>query len=282
MKQQEYLINLKQDTAWQMHRLHFHEYIELFLMLSDGGELFSGGDIYPLHCNMLALIRSNTLHRTAAGPSDGLFERYVFHILPETVERLSTPQTNFAEILRHDSPCVQLNDEQARRLAELFESLRRPQLLGGFGWDVEQQITLLQILLLVCSLVRAEPTKTPDTNPDYDRVQPILDYIDQNYTEPLTLEDLTGQFLMSKHYLCHLFKKGTGFSVMEYVIQLRILEAQRLLREGVSVQEASDRAGFQSYAHFIRTFRNYVGDSPGRYARRFSQSDRADQNVTSR
>ena len=79
--------------------------------------------------------------------------------------------------------------------------------------------------------------------------------------------------MLSKHYLCHVFKKGTGFSVMEYVIQLRIITAQRLLRQGANVQEASERSGFQTYSHFIRTFNTYVGISPKKYAKLYRQGD---------
>lgn len=80
--------------------------------------------------------------------------------------------------------------------------------------------------------------------------------------------------MLSKHYLCHIFKKGTGFSVMEYVIQLRIITAQQLLRQGANVQEASERSGFQTYSHFIRTFNTYVGLSPKKYAKLYRQGER--------
>lgn len=60
---------------------------------------------------------------------------------------------------------------------------------------------------------------------------------------------------------------------MEYVIQLRVLEAQRLLRQGVSVQEAGERSGFQTYAHFIRTFSAISGISPKQYAKQFKNGE---------
>ena len=59
---------------------------------------------------------------------------------------------------------------------------------------------------------------------------------------------------------------------MEYVIQRRIILARELLRQPISVQEAGERAGFQTNSHFIRTFRAYTGRSPKRYARQYLQS----------
>lgn len=275
-ERQSFYINLKQDAAWVMHRLHFHGSLELLLMLSDEGEVFFDRDIYPLRKNTLLVLGANTLHRTATSKGNAMFRRYSFHILPSLVEDLSTPRTDFSAILRAAPPCTQLEEEQAQQLAALFEQLHTPASGTAFGEDIRQQITLLQILLLACRSVQTGTAETGISNPDYDKVQPMLAYIQQNFTEPLALDDLARHFLVSKHYLCHMFKKGTGFSVMEYVIQLRIIEAQRLLRLGSTVQEAGENAGFQSYAHFIRTFNTYTGTSPKQYAMQFKNGDQYD------
>ena len=275
----QFTINLKQDMGWHMHKLHFHEYIEITLILSDGGQVFLDKEMYPLTSNTLIVLKPNTLHRTTLLDSDQLFQRYVLRIMPGMVEHLSTPHTNFLSILRGSSPCVQLPDESAAELAELFESLRTPGAEDEFGSDVRQSITLLRILLQVCSAIRdSEPAGGPGSgaseeffNPDYERIQPILEYIRECYTSPITLDNLAEHFHISKHYLCHTFKKGIGFSVMEYIIQARIIESQRLLRQGSSVQEACEASGFRSYAHYIRTFTNYVGISPKQYAMEFEK-----------
>ena len=277
---QQFTINLKQDMGWHMHKLHFHEYIEITLILSDGGQVFLDKDMYPLNSNTLIVLKPNTLHRTTLLDSSQLFQRYVLRIMPGMVEHLSTPHTNFSSILKNSSPCVQLSEAQARELAALFESLRTPVKDDEFGADVEQSITLLRILLRVCGAIRGSDPRAalPDAaasadafNPDYERIQPILAYIRSHYTQPITLDFLAEHFHISKHYLCHTFKKGIGFSVMEYIIQARIIESQRLLREGASVQEACEASGFRSYAHYIRTFTNYVGISPKQYAMEFEQ-----------
>ena len=144
----------------------------------------------------------------------------------------------------------------------------------SFGTDILERITLYEILLLVCSRIRSTKKEHGTSNQDYNRVQPILDYLRKNCTEHLSLDELADHFMLSKHYLCHIFKKGTGFSVMEYVIQLRIITAQQLLRQGANVQEASEKSGFQTYSHFIRTFNSYVGVSPKKYAKLYRQGDR--------
>ena len=89
----------------------------------------------------------------------------------------------------------------------------------------------------------------------------------------MSLDQIAGQFYISKHYLCRIFKSATGFSVMEYIIYSRVLRARQLLKEGVSVQQAGELSGFSDNSHFIRTFGHLTGTSPGRYARAYLSSN---------
>ena len=177
-------------------------------------------------------------------------------ILPSLLEQLSTPQTDFTEALKNAGACIRLSDEDTTKLSRLFEKLRIS-MPPAFGTDILERITLYEILLLVCSRIRSTKKEHGASNQEYDRVQPVLEYLRRNCTDHISLDDLADHFMLSKHYLCHIFKRGTGFSVMEYVIQLRIITAQRLLRQGANVQEASEKSGFQTYSHFIRTLDVY-------------------------
>ena len=56
MYAQQYHISHKQDDSWQMHQLHFHDGIELMLILSEGGELFFDKEVYPLHAGTLLVL----------------------------------------------------------------------------------------------------------------------------------------------------------------------------------------------------------------------------------
>ena len=105
------------------------------------------------------------------------------------------------------------------------------------------------------------------------RVAPILDYIRAHLAEPLKLDQIAGEFFISKHYLCRIFKSATGFSVMEYIIYSRVLMSRQLLQQGVSVQQAGELSGFSDNSHFIRTFGHLTGTSPGRYAKEYQHSD---------
>ena len=83
------------------------------------------------------------------------------------------------------------------------------------------------------------------------------------------MELLAQQIFVSKYYLSHRFKEIMGFTLSEYIIHRRLVQAKSLLRNGSSVAFAGERSGFNSSAHFIRTFIKYENISPKQYAKQY-------------
>ena len=266
----EFHVQLSQNDTWSMSRLHFHDYFELLLPLTSSGNIFVNDQVYPLQRGSLYLISENTLHRTIA---NGFHSRYVLHINRKTLSELSTPQTDLLRFTREPFRCAPLKDNQLEQLIELFNTLSRNENDGSYGSDLKQVSSLLELLAYMASIMNVSQVNETVRNKDFLRIAPILDYIQENLTESLTLDQISAKFFISKHYLCRIFKSATGFSVMEYIIHSRILRARQLLQEGVSVQQAGELSGFSDNSHFIRTFGNLTGISPGRYAKEYQSGD---------
>ena len=270
MNNVEFHLQLNHNETWNMSRLHFHNYVELMLPLVSPGNIFVNDQIYPLRRGTLYLIGENTLHRTI---TTGFHARYVLHIGRRALAELSTPQTDFTRLAQSSFLRAPLSNEQMTHLVELFQALERNKDDGSFGSDIRQITALLELLLWVAPALHASSAGEAIQNKDFMRVSPILDYIRARLSEPLTLDQIAGEFFISKHYLCRIFKSATGFSVMEYIIYSRVLRARQLLQQGVSVQQAGEMSGFSDNSHFIRTFGHLTGTSPGRYAKEYQRSD---------
>ena len=266
----EFHLQLNQNETWSMSRLHFHDHFEFLLPLTSPGNIFVNDQVYPLERGTLYLIGENTLHRTMA---TGFHSRYIMHISRKTLTDLSTPQTDFTQLMQDNFRRAELTGEQMTELIELFQALDRNKNDGQFGSDIRQTMSLLKLLLRVAPTLNAATAGESIRNKDFLRVSPILDYIRDNLAEPLSLDQIASQFYISKHYLCRIFKAATGFSVMEYIIYSRVLRARQLLQEGVSVQQAGEMSGFSDNSHFIRTFGHLTGVTPGRYAKEYQSSD---------
>ncbi|MBQ8801492.1 MAG: helix-turn-helix transcriptional regulator [Clostridium sp.] len=253
-----------------MSRLHFHDHFEIMLPLTSPGNIFVNDQVYPLERGTLYLIGESTLHRTMA---NGFHSRYILHISRKALTDLSTPQTDFTQLMQVNFRRATLDNEQMTELIELFQDLERNKNDGTFGSDIRQTVALLRLLIKLAPTLNAATAGEAIRNKDFLRVAPILDYIRDNLAEPLSLDQIASQFYLSKHYLCRIFKSATGFSVMEYIIYSRVLRARQLLQEGVSVQQAGEMSGFSDNSHFIRTFGHLTGVTPGRYAKEHLSSD---------
>ncbi len=94
------------------------------------------------------------------------------------------------------------------------------------------------------------------------KVVSIINYINQNLTEPLTLEMICEQFYISKIHLNRLFRNYVGTTPFEYITYRRIALAQHLLKKGMSAKDVSRRIGYRDYSAFFRTYKKITGRTP--------------------
>jgi AraC-like DNA-binding protein/ligand-binding sensor protein len=91
-------------------------------------------------------------------------------------------------------------------------------------------------------------------------------YIDDHYTEELSLGQVAQATHTSIFYFCKLFKKATGMNFTEFVSRTRIEKATNLLlNPNLRVSEIAYEVGFQSLTHFNRVFKKVIGQSPSEY-----------------
>lgn len=97
---------------------------------------------------------------------------------------------------------------------------------------------------------------------DNRHVRRVENYIHAAYMLPIRVEDIANQLNLDRRYLSSLFKKKTGQSIQEYLISVRLEEAERHLRRGYSVKESANLVGFENVSNFSRTFKQHYGKSP--------------------
>lgn len=131
--------------------------------------------------------------------------------------------------------------------------------------------TLAQCIALCQSLFHQVVTQADSVDmTDEERiVRRVQTYCEKNYSSDIGLDQICGHVYLSKSYLCQLFKHQTGQSIWDYLTELRMKNARRLLRETeIKVAQIAQMLGYKNASHFGKVFKKLNGISPNEYKRR--------------
>lgn len=97
-------------------------------------------------------------------------------------------------------------------------------------------------------------------------VSKIITYIEGNYAESISLEDLSSYVHLNRSYLSSLFKKETGENIYDYLQRFRLEKAKELLvSQRGSIQQIASQVGISDPAYFSKLFKKHVGQTPMEY-----------------
>ena len=86
-----------------------------------------------------------------------------------------------------------------------------------------------------------------------------------NMWSSISLSEIGKALNFNQNYISRLFKQNTGISLKQYILEKKITYAQSLLSQGYSVTDTCYKSGFVDYSNFIRTFKQYTGETPGAF-----------------
>ncbi len=109
-------------------------------------------------------------------------------------------------------------------------------------------------------------TVSSETNKFPRTVSAIKDFIDRNYASITSVSQIANMLYISSGYAKNIFKKHTQLTISEYLLDVRIKNACRLLKNpDVKVYEVQEMVGYQSKAHFTEVFKRKTGKTPKEY-----------------
>lgn len=97
------------------------------------------------------------------------------------------------------------------------------------------------------------------------KIIPAIEYINNNFSHPITTADLASILRFNESYFCRLFKNTIGTTATEYLNFVRVCKAEKLLKNGASISDASYQTGFSSLSYFNRTFKKYKHYTPSEF-----------------
>lgn len=252
---------------------HFHDQMEILIIMSEGDKFFIRNKVYPLSRGSVFILNSSDLHRSVAKPRS-IYQYYSIRFFPEEIDGLSTENFDLIRCFRNHSNfnhMVRLNIDQLDHLLKLVNKIEYYLATdcSAFGKEIFAKTLLAEVLIYINFLYDLPPLPAAPEKEDVTAYYPVISYINEHVTEKISLDDLSGKFFVNKYYLSHRFKALFGMTLGDYITQKRLSLAKSYLRQGLPVTISGEKAGFNSCNHFIRTFTKTVGLSPKQYAKQY-------------
>ena len=243
---------------------HWHTPFELIMPTSNVYLVHCGNKEYTLREGDLIVICPGIVHELFA-PGTGA--RIIFQ---PTLPTIAASELDM--LISMISPAILITPETHPqiydRIHRLMLEIRDEYLLPPFFTESSIYSKFMEILVLIgrhhAEAVRQNFTAGNSKQQEYmDKFIFICNYINEHYTEPLTLDEMASMAGFSKYHFTRLFKQYADISFYKYLNQKRIAYAKTLLIDKeLSVLEVSLRCGFSNLSAFLRMFKQLVGCTP--------------------
>lgn len=188
-------------------------------------------------------------------------------------------------------PCfVQLEKSDVQKLENYFEELYENVVFELGDKDISINLIITEIMTFFVKMNQERilrnfqhpttenyhyrrptlPGKSGIANKNKNEINKVLLYIHNQYKNQITLDELSRMIHFNKCYFIKIFRSLVGMNPYEYITNLRINEAKRLLiHTSLSVSKIADQTGFLDTNNFIRRFRSRTNLSPLQYRNQF-------------
>jgi AraC-like DNA-binding protein len=167
--------------------------------------------------------------------------------------------------LSHKNPIIRCKEELVNPIEDCFQ-----QMFEARHHEVSRDMKLLSsfysFLAMIVDTVEHQGAMalTNDTKEQY--INQAVGYIEANYSNNITIEDIAKELNLNRKYMSKLFKEFIGWSPQHYLMRYRMNRACNLLKNPLlQIGEISQSVGYQDQLFFTRIFKSLVGCSPTQY-----------------
>lgn len=245
-------------------QIHCHNIFEIYYFIEGDVDYLVEGKLYHPTPHSLLLLSPHVFHGVRVNSGE-TYSRFALHFNPDlvNVERRHLLLSAFPNNEKYSHKEVYYEKTDDFRLYTFFESIvdciKQPSTLCEQLFPIYLEALLAQ-LTIMCRTLR--PTQI-DGNVS-NTITDIIAFLNEHLTEEISLNMLSEQFFISKHYLNRAFRKATGTTLGDYLIYKRVIFAQQLLMNGSSASDAAAMSGFHDYSAFYRAYNRITGHAPSK------------------
>lgn len=253
----------KETCKMLMPDMHYHNTYELYYILEGGREYFIEDKFFTTHKGDFVYIPAGMLHRT-----DGqLTTRILTYMTKDLMERFFAPK-----MLKAILPEEAFVFRPEESLAKDFHGLVT-RLYAEYSTYMEDPTSsdtalLAGLLFKVLFFINTERNTYVDQPFEDRRISSIVQYINRNFAQITSIEEIADHFFLSKYYLCHMFKAALGVPLVTYLHTIRIKAACELIEsDKYKITDIATKCGFNTTPYFCKVFKDEKGITPSEYKR---------------
>jgi AraC-like DNA-binding protein/mannose-6-phosphate isomerase-like protein (cupin superfamily) len=252
-----------EDFTMEIGEWDFHK---LCMIVKGNGLVETKNLTLPICANQLLYLPPYTPHRFQDARGDPMtlvmvcFYDQVFKENPVSLDVLSLVRRTFPPVLP-----ISLVDNYSRlKIKNSFKEMLIEQVQKREGSRAALWCQLVELLIFL-TRIQKEQEKMSGTDPCAMAFAGSFDFINKNFYRPIKIDELATLANLSYRRYTEQFKRSTGQTVTQYLSQIRVEYAKRLMMETEDILFAAFEAGFCDLAHFYRVFKKAAGCTPKQF-----------------
>lgn len=242
---------------------HFHDTWEFYLQIDGVNTYYIGDKIYRPVVGDLLISPPGVIHQMHNRQITSPYECYVVFFsnsfLHSATENKVDLLTSYREYFVKKDYLLRFSGNDLAFLTGLLNGLVNDDRSEEF------RLSLAYSLAYYIQSRFAKKSRAFDNAEESHIISIVVQYLNEHFTEPLSLDSICDTLFISKSYLTRYFKEHTSLTVYDYILNKRVAMAQQLLQEKVSAIDAAERCGFSDYSNFYRIFTRKTGSTPRQF-----------------
>ena len=236
--------------------LHWHTFYEFEIYLEGEGELIVNGKSYKIEPGTVSFMRTTDFQEVKLTKDAKIrLLQISTEIMPED---LRVSFNNFGgEFVK------KLDSENFNKIMRLLDLIEEEMAISPRDNFTMMSVEYLAYSMLSMLLRNFNLKNNRDKSMSKKTIYPILNYINEHFRENISVEDIANKFFLNSNYFCSLFRKETGLKCGDYIRNLRMDHAVRLVTlTKLSITDIAGESGYNSISSFLRDFKKAFGISP--------------------
>lgn len=248
--------------------IHWHLEMEIIHVIEGEYNVFINTAEMIIHTDEICIITGVTFHGDGSKLGHCIYESIVFNL--EVIKLNNYSPNNFIDeiIQKKIIPQVIFTKKDTNIISagqNLFNIMKgKPE-----GYDLQTIGFIFQLLGLIKTEKKYTEIKDTDLNKrkvHSEYLKPVFEYINENYTKQISLEEMADKANLSPKYFCRVFREVMHYTPFEYLNSFRInCACDKLRNTNEKIINVAYSCGFNDFSYFIKTFKRYKNMTPFKY-----------------